>query len=65
MIYTHDHAPAHVHAWHSGNTVIIQIEGSPAVRDIDGMRTRDIATAKAIVEENLDHFRAEWRRIHG
>lgn len=51
MIYTHDHAPAHVHAWHSGNTVIIQIEGSPAVRDIDGMRTRDIATAKAIVRK--------------
>lgn len=65
MIYTHDHEPAHVHVWRDGNSVIIAIHDQPSVRRNEGMRTRDIAVAKAIVEDNLEHLRKEWRRIHG
>lgn len=65
MIYTQDHPPAHVHVWRSGTSVIIEFDGPLTIRRNDGMRTRDIAIAKALVEDNLEHLRAEWRRIHG
>lgn len=65
MIYTEDHPPAHVHVLRSGATVIIEFDGPLTIRRSNGMRTRDIAIAKTLVEDNLDYLRDEWRRIHG
>lgn len=64
MIYTDDHAPAHVHAWKDGAEARIAIEDI-RILSHTGMRTKDLVQAVRITEENREMFLAEWRKYHG
>ena len=67
VIYSNDHAPAHVHAINPDGHCRINLEsvGAPELISVDGMRAKDVREAQRLVANNLDAFLAEWRRIHG
>ncbi len=65
MIYTDDHAPAHVHAWHQGNYAVIEFENEITVRENHGLDRNHLRLAKRIVGENREFLQNEWRKIYG
>lgn len=64
MVYTNDHAPAHVHVWKSGGEVIIGLDPVEVVR-VEGMKKREASKAVGIVEAHRDFLLERWREIHG
>ena len=62
MIYTHDHLPRHVHVFRGGAEVLISIE-TIAVREVRGMKTKDVRAAQEIVAANQELLMSEWNRI--
>lgn len=71
-----EHKPAHVHVVKSGGSdgeVLINL-GQPdtndglwgplSLREVYGMRQKDVLQAVRLVERHLDLLRYEWRRIH-
>ncbi len=61
-IYTHDHAPMHVHIFRGGEEVVINIE-TVSVRDNRGMKMKDAHRAQEIVADNQEFLASEWKRI--
>lgn len=53
MIYTRDRLPRHVHVFRAGTEVIIDID-TLKVRDVIGIRGKDVRTAWGIVAENQE-----------
>ena len=64
MIYTNDHAPAHVHVWKAGGETIININ-PVEVESVEGMKKKEASKAVEIVEANQDFLLERWREIHG
>ncbi len=62
MIYTHDHLPMHVHVFRGGAEVLISIE-TIAMREVRGMKTKDVRAAQEIVAANQELLMSEWNRI--
>jgi hypothetical protein len=65
MIYTNDHAPAHVHAKRKGGEAKIDLGRIPKLIRVNGIGK---ATAKTLVDEVTAQrtlLRKEWKRIHG
>jgi hypothetical protein len=68
MVYTHDHAPSHVHVWKAGNELIVNLgdeEHDPVIRENNGMSRKEAKQVWQIVEAQQNFLLAEWRRIHG
>ena len=63
-IWSNDHPPAHVHVVRAEGLAIIDLL-TMSIREAYDMKPSDIRRACRIVEENLDRFMREWRRIHG
>lgn len=63
MIYSHDHAPAHVHAIKAGATVVVTL-APLAIRENHGMSRVDRNQALSIIAVNQPLLAAEWNRTH-
>ena len=62
-----EHGPAHVHVFHSGEEIVVELqtpEEGVALRENRGMRRTRIHAAIAIVEEHADMLRDKWREYH-
>jgi hypothetical protein len=64
IIWPNDHSPPHVHVFNADGEAVITLTGV-WVREVVGMRSRDVARALKLVKENRAAFYQEWRRIHG
>lgn len=62
MIYTQDHTPIHVHIFKGGAEVVINIL-TVAVRENNGMSSKDVRKAQQIVADNQKFLASEWERI--
>ena len=63
-----EHEPPHVHVWHAGGEVVIDLASRSApqtIRSAAGMRTTDIARAFWLVEERHAFLLDCWRTYHG
>lgn len=63
-IWSNDHAPAHVHAWKAGKSVIINLD-PVEVRTNKGMNDADVVRAVRIVLGNREKMLQVWRDTHG
>lgn len=63
VIYTDDHAPAHLHVYGDGEARIDIVALS--VLSNRGMSQRDLARALTIVAEHRAVFLERWQDIHG
>ena len=64
-----EHPPPHVHVERRGQgEVLIELgihEPRLTIREVRGMRDRDVLTAVRIVERHYDRLMKAWRAIHG
>jgi hypothetical protein len=67
VIYTFDHAPAHVHITGPGQAKINLLgpSGTPEVVYSIGIKRSDMRRLLAEVAEHRDALLREWERIHG
>ncbi len=68
VIYFNDHAPAHVHVFKSGETVINlgDVDNAPpSIRENRGMSRQDERQALFITAENQAKFLEKWDEING
>lgn len=68
VIYTRDHLPPHVHVFNADGECVINLGDNfraPSVRQVEGMRDRDVVRAFRLVQENQHPFLIRWREIHG
>ena len=66
MIYNppREHGPAHVHVFHAGHELIVELGPPVAIRE--GWMPRKRATAALmIIADNLDFLFTRWETIHG
>lgn len=64
VIFTNDHAPAHVHVIRDGQHTRIEIE-TLEVLGKNNLSRKDMKTALEVIGQNRDLFRAYWRNYHG
>ncbi|HET7464011.1 MAG TPA: DUF4160 domain-containing protein [Longimicrobium sp.] len=56
--YAGDHDPPHVHVFYSGSPAVIELDSGRARSN--GLRTPDLAKARALVQAHRDELRAAW-----
>lgn len=62
-IYTNDHLPRHVHVWHAGAEVVINLD-TLDIREVNRHATsRIIRQAWQLVAANQEYLLSEWDRI--
>lgn len=66
-IYLNDHAPPHVHAFKSGETVINlgDERTKPYIRENRGMSKQDERLALNLAAENQENLLEKWRELNG
>lgn len=66
VIYPNDHDPSHVHVI-SGDGVAIFNLSNPDVelREVHGMRDREVARAFDLVRRNRETYLTAWKNLHG
>lgn len=64
-IYTRDHRPPHVHVVSQDGMAKFAIEDEIVLIDNEGMKTKDLKLAEAVIEENRENILKEWVKIHG
>jgi hypothetical protein len=57
--WSHDHEPAHVHVHGADGNVCVEI-ASGAVREVQGMRERDVRIVQGIVRQNRMYLMSAW-----
>ena len=62
-IWSNDHDPPHVQAWKAGAVVLVNLD-PVGVREVRGMRVRDVVRAVRIVEDNREEMLSEWGKLH-
>ena len=68
VIFTNDHAPAHVHVYRGGGEAKINLlgpDGLPELIYVDGLKRSDVRRAMDMVEQNVVEFMERWLHIHG
>lgn len=63
-----EHRPPHVHVQNSDGEAIIELatgHSPQRVRQVAGMRNRDVVRAFWLVEVKADYLLACWQRYHG
>ena len=63
MIYTRDHEPPHVHVWHAGTELVINLDPL-AIRENNRMLPNNSRKAFDIVAYNQTDLLIAWRRLH-
>lgn len=66
-IYTNNHPPAHVHVIKGDGEAVINLgeeNNPPSLREIYGMRDRDVVIAYRLVEQFKTKLLNGWRDIH-
>jgi Domain of unknown function (DUF4160) len=67
IVYSHDHAPPHVHVVAPRGQAKILVdgpEGHPRLAWNLGLSRRELALALATVKDHRELILAEWKRIH-
>lgn len=65
VIRTHDHTPAHVHVFKSGEVLInLGYNELPSVRENRGMSKKDVRKALDIATDEQTYLLARWCEIH-
>lgn len=64
MIYTRDHAPAHVHVFYQGSEAIIEFEEEITLRNNRGLNQSRLKKAMIIVHDNREILRQVWRDLY-
>jgi hypothetical protein len=59
-----EHGPAHVHVFHAGQQVVIDLDPIKVTR-VGRMAVRNIVAAVRLVEAHQEFLLTEWERIHG
>ena len=62
-IYSNDHPPAHVHACHSGGSVVVALE-SEWFRNVRGMNKADVNAAVRLVRAHRAQLLTSWKLLH-
>ena len=67
VIFTNDHAPAHVHVFGDGEAKInlLGAGGAPELVWAEGMNRGEVRRAMRLVAEERADLLAHWERIHG
>lgn len=68
VIRSNDHNPSHVHVEKAGVEALFNLGDEntrPSLREVRGMKYKDIYKAFEIVCEEQDLLLQEWRKIHG
>lgn len=67
VIYTDDHAPAHVHVLKDGEVIVdlAGADGRPEIRQVTGTTRADQGKSLRIVIEQQAYLLAKWREMHG
>jgi hypothetical protein len=68
VIYTHDHAPAHVHVLRSVDFVIVVLScwaGTPSIRASRGTSAAEERAIVEFVKDNQTTLCEAWEAIHG
>jgi Domain of unknown function (DUF4160) len=67
VIFTNDHAPAHVHVFGDGEAKInlLGADGAPELVWAEGMRRGDLRRALRLVAEERTTLLARWEEIDG
>ena len=66
VVFTNDHAPAHVHVFGDGEAKIDLIGGdAPALVWADGMSRGEVRRALRLVTAQRAFLPARWEEIHG
>ncbi|WP_448663004.1 DUF4160 domain-containing protein [Sphingomonas sp. CJ20] len=67
VIYSDDHAPAHVHVFGAGETKIALggVDGAPSVIRTVGATYAEARRAFRLVREKQAYLRERWNEIHG
>lgn len=66
-VYPNDHRPAHVHVIKGDGEVVIELGGErtpPSIREVYGMRDRDVVSAFGMAVEFKTELLAAWKKIH-
>jgi hypothetical protein len=64
VIYTNDHAPAHVHVLVGEGRVVIRLKDN-FVRETVNVKASELSKVKRLTAANRDKLYAEWVKIHG
>jgi hypothetical protein len=64
IVFTDDHAPAHVHVFGDGHAKI-NLLGSPELVWAEGMTRGEVRKAIRLVSDQQSLLLAKWREIHG
>ena len=67
-IWSNDHLPSHVHVFKGDGECVINLLGQnnqPELREIHGMKRKEVVKAIKIVVEHQKQLISEWKRIHG
>jgi hypothetical protein len=68
VIYPDDHPPPHVHVFNAGAECVLLLGDfvtAPSVREVNGMKTKDVVKAYRLVEASQARYILKWREIHG
>ncbi len=66
MIYTMDHLPPHVHViGANGQAVFILLADSIELREMVGIKPRELAEIEKELLEQLPQLQTAWEHIHG
>ena len=65
FFYSNDHTPIHVHVRKGGGEAVFEVEGSVVLRESAGMKTRDLARAEELAEEQRDLILRSWHEHLG
>lgn len=65
FFYSNDHTPIHVHVRKGGGEAVFEVESSVVLRESAGMKTRDLARAEELAEEQRDLILRSWHEHLG
>ena len=67
VIFTNDHAPAHVHVFGDGEAKVnlVGANGEPELVYATGMNFRDANLAMSTIRQQQAQMIARWKEIHG
>ena len=67
VIFTNDHAPAHVHVFSDGQAKINLLgpDGLPALVWAEGMSRSEVRRAMAVVTTEHQRLLERWRELYG
>ena len=60
FFYSNDHTPIHVHVRKGGGEAVFEVHGEVILRESVGLKTKDLAKAQDLAEEQKDLIISKW-----